>query len=383
MLTVSSVNYNQPRWRVEFYSSAAGDRLWADLATELTRLGYPTHIVSAISNDEYRSGKAGVGQFRLRWKLTFGFALSCAIRAVRQRFAKSGPPVVRIVATNPFFLPVWIQFWCGRKDRTVHFLFDLYPEALVAAGLITEGSWISRAIAHITRRTIRVCDATVFLGRRIEEHVGAVHLRAARTMIIPVGASGESFRDWPPRPRGASDVVNVLYAGVMGRMHDVVTLAGVLAHGMPAGIRVKAHTTGRGAEWLRRQPCSDQIEWGGPLSSEVWQQVMSESDVALVTLAAGAERVAMPSKTYSALVAGQAILAVCPPNSDLADLIHAHDCGWAVEPGDVAGLHAVLKTIALDRESLLQKRRRAFAAGHSHYSIERVAQRWVQLIRLL
>ena len=61
---------------------------------------------------------------------------------------------------------------------------------------------------------------------------------------------------------------------------------------------------------------------------------MLRAQVALVTIAPGAERVVMPSKTYSALVAGQAILAICRRESDLADLVRQHDCGWVVEPGN-------------------------------------------------
>jgi hypothetical protein len=54
----------------------------------------------------------------------------------------------------------------------------------------------------------------------------------------------------------------------------------------------------------------------------------------------------MPSKTYSAMMAGQAILAIAPEDSDLVDLIKAADCGWFVEPGDVAGLAAVIDAIS-------------------------------------
>jgi hypothetical protein len=65
---------------------------------------------------------------------------------------------------------------------------------------------------------------------------------------------------------------------------------------------------------------------------------MRTADVALVAIARGAEDVMMPSKTYSAMVTGQAILAVCPLASDLAETALGNDCGWVVEPGDVEGL---------------------------------------------
>jgi len=47
----------------------------------------------------------------------------------------------------------------------------------------------------------------------------------------------------------------------------------------------------------------------------------------------GAEQVVMPSKTYSAMMVGQAILAIALVESDLVDLIKTAGCGWCVEPG--------------------------------------------------
>ena len=41
----------------------------------------------------------------------------------------------------------------------------------------------------------------------------------------------------------------------------------------------------------------------------------------------------MPSKNYSALVPGQAVLAACADDSDLEDLIREHECGWVVASG--------------------------------------------------
>ena len=82
---------------------------------------------------------------------------------------------------------------------------------------------------------------------------------------------------------------------------------------------------------------------------------MESADVALVTMVPGSETVVMPSKTYSAMMAGQAILAIAPEDSDLVDLIKAAECGWWVAPGAVAGLAAALDQISADPEGLLAK----------------------------
>ena len=107
---------------------------------------------------------------------------------------------------------------------------------------------------------------------------------------------------------------------------------------------------------------------------------MQTAHVGLVTLATGAEKVAMPSKTYSSLVSGQAVLAICPSDSDLADLIRQHDCGWVVTPGDVEALRQVLAEIASSRDALHEKRTRAYQAGQTFYDMRPVAGQWRQLL---
>ena len=71
-----------------------------------------------------------------------------------------------------------------------------------------------------------------------------------------------------------------------------------------------------------------QIQLGGGLSQAEWIATMESADVALVTMVPGSETVVMPSKTYSAMMAGQAILAIAPedwakskaPNAKYKDL---------------------------------------------------------------
>jgi hypothetical protein len=89
----------------------------------------------------------------------------------------------------------------------------------------------------------------------------------------------------------------------------------------------------------------DRLQVSEGLSNEEWIKVMQSSEIALVTMSEGAQEVVMPSKTYSAMMAGQAILAVAPEDSDLVDLIKAADCGWWVAPGDVQGFQECLSII--------------------------------------
>jgi glycosyltransferase involved in cell wall biosynthesis len=124
----------------------------------------------------------------------------------------------------------------------------------------------------------------------------------------------------------------------------------------------------------------NQIQIGEGLDPRAWIEVMERADVALVTMVPGSETVVMPSKTYSAMMAGQAILAIAPEDSDLVDLIKAAHCGWWVAPGDVAGLGAAIEAIAQNPLELMEKREHAFKYAHEHLGQDALAQEWRRVL---
>jgi glycosyltransferase involved in cell wall biosynthesis len=267
----------------------------------------------------------------------------------------------------------------GRKT-TINLLYDLFPEALIQAGIVRPDSWLAGRCADITRYSLRECDVTVFLGEHLRAYVEATYGSARRAVIIPVGADGSLFSDFPPRGTLSQAKPRILYCGQMGRMHEVETLLAAWDSGEAAALEWVFHSGGAGYRRLRAKAKDRSgVVWGAGLSDAEWVDAMKQAEVALVTIARGAEMVVMPSKTYSALVAGQAILAICPMKSDLAALVQKHDCGWVVEPGDVGAFRGVLTEILERPEILLRKRTNAFEAGHTHYDMTVIAERWMEL----
>jgi glycosyltransferase involved in cell wall biosynthesis len=108
---------------------------------------------------------------------------------------------------------------------------------------------------------------------------------------------------------------------------------------------------------------------------------MQSSQIALVTMSEGSQEVVMPSKTYSAMMAGQAILAVAPEDSDLVDLIKAADCGWWVTPGNVEGFRNCLLEILSNMELLSQKRLNAFGMAHKYFGQKALSDKWAELFK--
>jgi len=167
-------------------------------------------------------------------------------------------------------------------------------------------------------------------------------------------------------------------------MHDVTTFAQTSRDGLPAGIDFEFRGNGAGFRELeqavRIARLGDRVRIASHLPDDEWAAAMRAADVALVTIRPGAEGLVMPSKTYSALAAGQAVLAVCPRASDLADTVLAHDCGWVVEPGDSAGLRRVLEQLIADPGEVLRRRRNAWHAGQEIYDQSNLARPWIAVL---
>ena len=365
---------------IEVYNSVGGGAFFRRLLTEWREAGEEIISVEAISESDYRIRRSAPSRLALRWRMYPGYAWACWSGARKRR----SHAAVRVVTTNPFFAPAIVAQATRGHGITINLVYDLFPEALLQTGRIARGSWMERRCAALTRYAMRECAATVFLGERLKAQAETAYGPARRAAVIPVGADGLPFRQHPPQRLVAGTRPHILYSGQMGRMHDTDTLEKAWATAPSKEVTWAFHASGAGYRRLRetRHPPAN-VTWGDALPEAAWQQTMKQAQIALITIAPGAERVVMPSKTYSAMVAGQAIVGICRRASDLADLIAEHDCGWIVEPGDSVALNHVLERIIKEPDELWTKRRNAFDAGHRYFDMAPLAQSWLKLFQTL
>lgn len=349
---------------------------------ELLPVGrYRMELFTEVSDEEYRALSRGgmSNRLRLRFRMLVVYPLRLLWRIWRDR-----GPTTYVVTTNTFFAP-WMAATLGRNRgvRVVHLLYDLYPEALAVAEEIRLDSLAARVIARLTRSTLRRADGTVFIGDRLRRYAEARYGAAGRAWTIEVGSEAALFKGPPADPREGS--IRVLYSGQMGRMHDIDTVAGLLGGAPVPGVEIVLQASGSGYDRLRESARSSAwaVVWGAPLATQAWAASMEQSHLALVSVKRGAENVVFPSKTFSALLAGQAIVAVCPEDSDLADLVRRYDCGWVVTPGDVEGLRQLLVDASNHRQDLYEKQRRAQAAGRSRYALDALRPSWERVVQAM
>ena len=385
--------------KVDFWSSIEYAAYMRELAAVLEPHGIRLRPRFQVPQTAYWSTHRGTaGRLLLRLRMYAVYPLQVAFDFLFRR-----EPVVAIVCTTTFYAP-WIAVRCaGRRRKVVNLLYDLYPESIIASGMLRPDSAGARLLRRMATDTLRRAAASVQLGDRLAAYTLAAFpgTDPARLHTIPFGSVEAPFATCDPQPRPAGRVPVILYCGNLGHVHDTETviayLSGVLR--APSGsapvVAWRFHATGAGYGQLTAAlrpfieiapaagPGRSSVALAGNLPDGAWEVAMQDADVALVTMRPGAERVLMPSKTYSALAAGQAILAVCPRDSDLADLVIRHDCGWVVEPGNSAGLAAAVQELADRPAELLRRRRNARQAGTAHYGLSVVARQWAYLLHHL
>ncbi|MEO0508509.1 MAG: glycosyltransferase [Verrucomicrobiota bacterium] len=418
--------------KVTYWSSTEYSGFLEGLVRELTYARIPAGQRFQISEGSYRSAKSSCSRLFLRFRQYVAYPVQLLFVLLKRRvFSYKKVDDVCVVSTNTFYAPLLA---ICLHPNVVHLVYDLFPEAMIHSGKWKEGALKVKVVRWITQKTLLRSKCNVFLGQRLKDYVESIHGHVPNSIIIPVGADQSLFQVSPKqrlserdgqgeslikKPLGAQKALlhstltghpapTVLYCGNFGNMHDSETLfhywkrvseneglnkvALDQSSRFPNSIhqlRWRFHCSGPKRAALEElfETLSDQVKAtiriGEGLSQSEWVETMEQADVALVTMAPGAETVVMPSKTYSAMMAGQAILAIAPEESDLVDLIKEANCGWWVKPGDVIGLEQAIAEILNDSDALLEKRERAFLYAHKRFGQDSLAKEWIDLIEHL
>ena len=378
--------------KVSFWSSTEYSGFLSGLMRELSDAGLHATQRFQISEASYRSAKSAPARLLLRFRQYLAYTTQMIAALVTQRF-KGGFRLEKasdicVVCTNTFYAPLLATYL---HPNVVHLVYDLFPEAMIHSGKWKEGTLRVKVVRWITKQTLKRAKTNVFLGQRLKEYVESIHGQVENAAIIPIGADQALFSESPVERRNLNPQSSptILYCGNFGNMHDSATLFGYwkLSDEQGDSMQWVFHCSGpKQAELevvLSKLPVDlkKQIHLGAGLYQAAWIAAMESADVGLVTMVPGSETVVMPSKTYSAMMAGQAILAIAPEDSDLIDLIKAADCGWFVEPGDVDGLARVVEAICTDPEGLLEKRQNAYFYAQAHLGQDALVDDWMRVLR--
>ena len=369
--------------KINFWTSTEYGGFMNALMSELRNNGIEARQRFNISEATYRSARSALQRLLLRVRQYILYPIQLAVHLFFEVF-KGYTKYPVVVATNTFFAPLLATFL---NNRVVHLVYDLFPEAMIHSGKWQEGQFRVKFFRWLVGMSLKRSATNIFLGERLKKYVESIHGSLPNSEIIAVGADEAPFTKLESLED--SEKINVLYCGNFGNMHESETLFDAWRSGIDNTFRFLFHCSGPKRKELELFINKNEALLGGRLlvnqglSNAAWVRVMQSSQIALVTMSEGSQQVVMPSKTYSAMMAGQAILAVAPEDSDLVDLIKAADCGWWVRPGDVQGFQECLIEIHSNQDLLLEKRQNAFRVAHEQFGQGCLAKQWARVFESL
>jgi glycosyltransferase involved in cell wall biosynthesis len=204
--------------------------------------------------------------------------------------------------------------------------------------------------------------------------------KAGRLEVVHPWADSAQLRprpkaeNWFARSHAQAGKLTVMYSGNMGMGHDIETMLNA-SRRLRCARDLHFMFIGAGPKW---QIVADYLRQEAPANVTLlpWQPEavvpfsLATADVALVSLEAGAEGLAFPSKALSAMAAGSALLGLSNTPSDLQILIEQFHCGLNIKPGDVEGLVKAILTFQNNPAFMNKCRERARLAVEQNFRRE-------------
>lgn len=319
--------------------------------------------------------------------LTWGaFSLRFLCTVVFRRFE------LVVVTTNPPLCP-WIIAMLPRILRPPYIVieYDVYPDVLSRIGGLRENSCLYRFLVWLSARTMRLAEAVVTLGEDMAEHLRR-HSPGSppEITVIPNWSDTSIYRPVDKhdnvfaREHGLLDRFVVMYSGAFGATHDIESILDA-AEAVSDLDDVVFVLIGKGTRYpeiqARIQRCATTnvllIPWQpiemAPLS-------LAAADCHLVTLDSPYAGISFPSKFYTSLGVGAAVLAVAPQDTDLWKTVSEHGIGQCVRPGEPHSLAQAIRTLYENPDELCCIQRRSRALAEELYDEQRCCERYAKLV---
>lgn len=379
-------------------------RLYSDLAVEMTKRGWDVTAMPAIRschNDAPPLAKNETWQdvhirrvFRPNFKQAsnkgrvFNMLFMLWAWAWRALTTSRSPKEVVVIGTDPTLGVLTAIPWriFRPTSQIVHWCHDVYPEAPIAEGMISDRSIITRTIRWFLRRAYRRCDVIIDLGNCMRHLLNQYGSRAQKLTITPwslVEPNSIPTADPSTRHELFGDAkLGLLYSGNLGRAHqfeDFVTLARQLQ-----GEAIHVCFAGRGPRLteleLMVQATDTNISFAGFAPEEVLEKRLSACDFHLVSLRPEWTGTVVPSKFFGALASGRGVIFSGSEDSAIAQWIRQYELGWVLTKDNVAEVAYQLRMIAERPEELAALRERCFRVYHEVFSRARQMEKFVEVM---
>jgi glycosyltransferase involved in cell wall biosynthesis len=294
---------------------------------------------------------------------------------------------VVLTVTAPFMLPYGVVAAAKlKRAQSVLIMHDLFPDVLLAAGLLSPKSLAAKAIRGANALMFRALDSIVVIGRDTRHLLLRYReVTSEKISFIP------NWATLPPnvRPVLADNPFRRLctgrfvvgLSGNLGFTHDplIVFEAARLLRDDPT-IHFLLSGWGIGFEQVRARQSEanlpnvtlvERVEEGE------LETFLSAADIWVIPYRKNVAGVSIPSRFYNLLAVGRPVVLVSEPDAEAAATIAESNLGWVVFPGKPDELAKVLRVASLSEYSSMAERAVAVA---ERFSLGRAMMSYATLI---
>lgn len=390
----------------EYVSSAT---LPYDTANALVKAGFSVSALCGYPNEYIKDGEVPVEEVHEGIKIKrlkylqlkrsnfigrlinyFSFTFTVFLRFFSLRNYKS-----IIVYSNPPVLPL-IAAWASElfKTKMIFVSYDIYPEMAHITKNISENGFISRMMQFINKRIYKNVNKVVALSKEMKEYLlqHREQLQEQQVEVIPNWYDAKPIEDV-----SNSDLNNkfvdlkpkenliVSYFGNMGICQDLDTILEAIRR-LKNDDEIRFVFAGHGnkMDQLRKSVKEEHLDKAVVydfLHGQDFQDALNISDVFLVSLSEGLTGLAVPSKTYSYMMAGKPVIAIMGVHSDISQDLLENKAGFAMEVGEVDKLVNSITKLKKDkklRSEMGSNIRRVF---EEKYTTEKATLKYVEMIK--
>jgi glycosyltransferase involved in cell wall biosynthesis len=270
-------------------------------------------------------------------------------------------------------------------------LEDVYPEILVATGMIRPKGGMDRFFGVLNKYLFKSSDRVVVLGR---------DMKALAEKRIGSGANNVSIiRSWAdidvvvPSPKTDNSLLKEL--GLTNKF--VVSCIGNMGRAQAIEYIFKAITllkdddtihflfigSGSKKSWMESEIAGRELKnitIIGQQPRAEQSNFLNACDISLISLLSGVTGAGVPSRTYNLMAAATPIIAVTREDSEVALLVQEENIGWVVPPVDATQLVQAIIDARSDDDRLWQMGLRAYVAAKNKFSREKIIDQYRDLI---
>lgn len=391
--------------RVLYPEQGETGRVLRDLVRAFSQDGWDVRTVSLYTGKkhEYPSQKIHIKTARAFLGKSFLGYVWAWIRLLILALRQPRTDIVVTMTDPPLLVCVGYFISLIKGARHVHWCQDVYPDLFPVLGY-------PKFLKHLTNGlsgfALRRCDKVVVIGRCMARKIADKKVMVSKITVIPnwynpAQGGANTIKTKKPRlkknvkaPKKQQDLIldetqkfRVLYAGTIGRGHDVSTIfdaAKTLQEKAPdvefvfvgnqsAHEKILKAKNDYGLNNIRCIPYQPESEL---------KPLMESGDVHIVSLKEDATGLMMPSKFYSAIAAHRPTIFLGSNGCEIANVIRDFDCGTIIVPKDVKGLVNTIDAYRNDENTWFTHQAGAVDAAQ-RFIPEQSWQVWLQRMQKL